>query len=285
MSDNLARLTTGDEVTRRKLFTDDGEVTFRLTGRIVATTIGLASVRGDLADRIVPVECLPIRGHHLNEDAARRRIDGVARATLGAMLDLAAGVLDRLPEVRGLELPRMARFGELLAAIDLVRGTETLSTFLSSRGRIATASLDADPFWWHLTRIVDERGGELVEPARTIGDMLRESLALDSAALRKAEGRFGPLYTPESTASWLKRLEGPARLIGWEFGRSRTGSSRYWTIRRPAEGRDQPSQASQPSTDEDAMPSGSDGGDGHDGGDRTRPRNRGADWVARMTHE
>ncbi|MCX9191964.1 hypothetical protein C3Y87_11155 [Carbonactinospora thermoautotrophica] len=131
----------------RALFTDD-DVTVLTFRRVIAmTSIDAGSLAGDLAERLVPVELQRI-------DPARRRTDAeisaaytAARpAVLGALLDLLCQVLAALPHVRLDQMPRMADFTRVLAALDAVTGWHTVADYTATAVEVAETVIESDPF-------------------------------------------------------------------------------------------------------------------------------------------
>lgn len=147
LSDSICRACTGEGDVRRKLYTDGDMHVFSFRRCLILNGIDLGALRGDLADRLLPVD-LEVIG----ED--KRRTDSaiwddweeVQPLILGAVLELAAGVLRRLSSVELERKPRMADFACILAAVDEELGTKGLTRYLERQGALATASLTADPF-------------------------------------------------------------------------------------------------------------------------------------------
>jgi len=75
---------------------------------------------------------------------------------LGALLDLTCRVLRELPTVELDAPPRMADFGYVLAAVDLVLGTEGMATYIGSRTEMAEEVVTSDPVLAELARAVTE---------------------------------------------------------------------------------------------------------------------------------
>lgn len=158
LSDALCRAVTGDGLVKRTLYSDSSltVVTFRRC--IVLTAIDAGALRGDLAERLLTVELERI-------DPTERRADAELRAAftrahprvLGALLDLVAQVLARLDNVQVNELPRMADFARVLAAVDEVRGTDSLSTYLSIGDRLAADVVAADQVATAVVELMTER--------------------------------------------------------------------------------------------------------------------------------
>jgi hypothetical protein len=146
-SDTLCKAVTGDGIVDRALFTDD-DVTVLSFRRVIAlTSIDAGSLAGDLAERMVPVELQRI-------DSTRRRPDADVEAdfraalpaTLAGLLDLLAQVLLILPTIQLSDLPRMADFARILAALDHVTGWASLPAYRQRTAENSIAVIDSDPF-------------------------------------------------------------------------------------------------------------------------------------------
>jgi hypothetical protein len=113
---------------------------------LAMSSIDAGALRGDLADRLLPIEL-----DRIDPRARRRESDldaavaAAAPALLGALLDLLAAMLDRLPDVRSASLPRMADFAAVLAALDAATGWSTLDDYAATATDIAETVIDSDP--------------------------------------------------------------------------------------------------------------------------------------------
>ncbi|GII05458.1 ATP-binding protein [Planobispora takensis] len=197
LSNSLCKGVTGDAVLQRVLHSDEDITVFAFQRVIAMTTIGFkAPLAGDLVDRMLLVEpeVLDVR---LPETHVRAVREQVLPEALGAVLDLVSGVLAALPAVEVSDLPRMADFARVLAALDTVTGWSTLATY---RARIAALGMSiiegntlaralylfAGPTPWEdstaqllagLQRTCIEHGlpvGELPGNVRTLGTRLTE---------------------------------------------------------------------------------------------------------------
>jgi hypothetical protein len=128
-SDMLCRAATGDDYGERTLYTDDEMTSLPYRRAIILNGIDLGAVKPDLADREVPVTLMKLRRRRAertvigdddgNEPGVLDEFDKANAEILGALLDILADVLKYLPKVGKVELPRMADFGKVLAALDL----------------------------------------------------------------------------------------------------------------------------------------------------------------------
>ena len=139
LSDAICRTVTGDALIRRQLYTDDDLVVNAILRVVLLNAIGVGSLRGDLGDRLVPIplERIPDDQRRLEREI-QVEWDALRPGLVGALLDVLAAVLAKLPEVELGAMPRMADFARVLAAVDAVRGTKSLELYLA--GSIRTAS-------------------------------------------------------------------------------------------------------------------------------------------------
>lgn len=146
LSDAFCRAVTGDGHVRRQLYTDSGLAVLSIRRVLLFTSIDPGALRGDLADRLVPLELDVISPERRREETeVLQAFDEARPRLLGALLDLVAQVLAVWPTVRPERLPRMADFGRVLAAVDAVAGTKALETYAALGKRLAFDLIDADP--------------------------------------------------------------------------------------------------------------------------------------------
>ena len=166
-SDAICRTATGDALIRRQLYTDNDLVINAIQRVVVLNGIGVGSLRGDLGDRLVPVPLERIPDHERRLDREIQiEWDALRPGLVGALLDLLAAVLARLPEVELGAKPRMADFACVLAAVDAVRGTESLQTYLASRDAISEQVVEGDDVAAAVIELVRRRATQ----ATTDGD-------------------------------------------------------------------------------------------------------------------
>jgi hypothetical protein len=145
-SDALARAVTGEGWVTRTLYEDDDQMVFEFRNVLLINGIDLGALRGDLAERMASVELQPIpQEERRKEDDLWARFDVAHPAVLGALLDLASEVLRVLPTIHLDTLPRMADFAHVVAAVDLVRGTSALDTYLGLAEALNADVVASDP--------------------------------------------------------------------------------------------------------------------------------------------
>lgn len=242
-SDVLCRAVTGDGMVRRMLYSD-GDVSVLAFRRVVVTNgIDYGAVRGDLADRMLSVELHRITASQRRTAAAVAMHDHDRARVLGALLDLACEVLAFLPDVDLAEMPRMADFSRVVAAVDKVTGTNALARYAAQAADLATAVVDADPFATALTKFIE--GHPSGEWSGTGGELLDHLQAPDPKPRSWPADRQRANAAVRRTAPALRQAE------GLEIEESKHPKTRQvvWTIRMASSEMQgaQPSQPSQPS--------------------------------------
>jgi len=148
LSDAMCRAVTGEGVVSRALYTNADVHLLAFRRVLLLTSIDPGALRGDLAERLVSIDLERIRPDCRRTDQElAAEFDRAHPAILAGLLELTAQVLAALPQVRGNlpGLPRMADFAEVLAALDVVRGTDSLGDYLRGAERVSRDVLDNDP--------------------------------------------------------------------------------------------------------------------------------------------
>ena len=158
LSDTLCKAVTGEASVDRALYTNDDVNVLQIQRVIGMTTIDAGAMRGDLAERLLLVELDPIPPFKRRTDEEiKAEFDKAAPVILGVILDLTAKVLATLPTVKVAELPRLADFAKILAAIDIVQGWSTLPDFMALAREITEAVIEADPFADAVRALIHEK--------------------------------------------------------------------------------------------------------------------------------
>jgi hypothetical protein len=216
-SDTLCKAVTGDGIVDRALYTDD-DVTVLSFRRVIAlTSIDAGSLAGDLAERMIPVELQVIPPENRRPEAeVEAAFRAAAPTTLAALLDLAAAVLAALPDVHVAQLPRMADFARLLAALDDVTGWDTLPTYLAATADTNHAVIDADPFAVAVMTLVE---GQAVGWEGTPAELL-EAIAPDHPVKKWPA-------TPRAASGALARIAPALRASGVQVVQGKSNGRRY----------------------------------------------------------
>ena len=144
LSDWISAATTGSGQLLRRLYTTAQIQVVRFKRCFVINGISLDSAiaRADLADRVALVR--PSRLHaddRLTDAEVRQRFENLRPAAFGELLDIAAAALGALPSIELLDKPRMYDYARVLAAVDQVRKSSALDTYLRGRGDLDRALL------------------------------------------------------------------------------------------------------------------------------------------------
>ncbi|WP_254709956.1 ATP-binding protein [Streptomyces lunaelactis] len=242
LSDTLCKAVTGDGIVDRALYTDDDVVVLTFRRVLAMTTIDAGALAGDLAERLLMLDLQLI-----DEDKRRteEELDNAFRDArpmiLAALFDLLAAVLKELPNVQLERMPRMADFARVLAAVDRIKGWQTLASYTTSSADVAADALEGDPFGSAVVSLVEADGSW----SGTAG-MLLEHLPHPEMPHQK--------WPKDATRAGgqLKRLAPILRSVGITFDDSKRTPDRHrqrlYTLTAPADTRDEPIPASVAST-------------------------------------
>ncbi|WP_170981216.1 toprim domain-containing protein [Mycolicibacterium sp. CR10] len=224
LSDSLCRASTGDGSVKRALYTDSDVSVLAFRRCIIANGVDIVVDRGDLAERVARVG-LPRVTARKPEDELVQAWEKARPGVLGALLDLAAAVHHRLPAIDVGDLPRMADFAKVLAAVDEVLGTDGLTRYRQQSRRAAADTLDV-PFIGEL--VAAERPFEGVKSAELLA-------ALTPATAEWRKPRGWPKNS-RAVTGLLTRHAPALRAQGWQVdsdeGHNKDGITQ-WTIRGP----------------------------------------------------
>jgi primase-like protein len=244
LADSLCRAVTGEGDVRRKLYTDSELAVFAFRRCVIINGIDLGAIRGDLADRMLPITLNPISEEERREEEDLWSVwQQVHPRLLGAILDLVASVMHILPSVRFERKPRMADFARVLAAVDYVLGTKGLASYIAKQGEIATDSLTDDVFISRIAETVTDFTGTAAE--------LRAEVTPTEESWRAPKGWPG---NARAVTQLLNRQAPVMRKAGWtvehDGGRNHTNSVRWTIVPPPEMVGNSDSQNSQDSQDE-----------------------------------
>jgi hypothetical protein len=226
LADAMCRAVTGDGLVKRALFTDSelAVLTFR---RVVAiTSIDAGALRGDLGDRIVLIDLELIHETARLDDAELEQAFLARRPRLfGALLDVVAAALARLPSVKLPARPRMADFARVLGAVDLVQKSNSVGLFMDQVARIAGTVVESSPVAEAIRMLIEDVG----EWKGTAGELL--------ARVTPPE-RSPPKWpkTPVAMGGQVRRLAPSLRKVGIEVTLPEpTDKTRTYHLRREGE--------------------------------------------------
>ena len=231
-SDALCRAVTGDGWIRRKLYTDSELSVLSFRRLVLLTSIDAGALRGDLGDRLLlaDVESIPKCGRR-SEVELNCALEASRPRILGALLTDLSAVLKILPDIKFDDLPRMADFSRVLAALDERYGTKSFENYLAQRGRVVEDVLEADEVGAILRGLADWHG--------TAAELLAKITPEGARPPRDWPGN------PRALVARLKRLMPALDQVGTKivFHVERSNKGRVIEI---ANLRSQPSQPSSP---------------------------------------
>jgi len=201
-SDLLCRTVTGDGSAKRQLYTDDDIHATNLRRAIVLTSIDPGGLRGDLGERLMPIELSAIsRKRRRSERELGELMQQHTPRILGGLLDLMAEVLANPTEAD--ELPRMGDAGYIMASVDAALGSESVAAFMRAQDSISAIVLEGDPVAGAVVRLLASEA-EWIGTATELYSLL-SGIAADrhqwpgnarglSARLKRLAPAFGDAY-------------------------------------------------------------------------------------------
>lgn len=230
LADGLCRLSTGGGFGTRKLYSNEEELVFDTKRPVILNGITDLAARGDVADRALVVNLLPIpEADRRTEEEIEKRFSGLAPKILGSLLDAVSMALRRVDGVRLHKSPRMADFAKWVVAAEPAFQCRAsfLPTYLDNRSASMEVGLESDPVAVALLTLVEKEAGSWEGTPTELYTEL-SSLTPDqrSAAWPKAANAL---------SSRIRRLA-PSLRAAWnleiDFGKSADGSRRLVTVSR-----------------------------------------------------
>lgn len=226
LSDALCRASTGDADVRRKLYEDDGLFVEAFRRVVLLNGIEVGGVRGDLADRMLLVECGRLNGSRKEEAAVNAAFAKLWPKFLGAAFDLLSAYLaaQRDGTNRLSQLPRMADFARVVRAVDMELGTGALDTYREQHKRVAIDVADDDVVSGPLRMVLDESSGRFVGTADELLLRLNDHVSHIPHGWPKSA---------KTLASRLSRLAPGYREAGWTVEKRPSNGRKLWEIALP----------------------------------------------------
>lgn len=210
MQDALCVLATGGGYAKRKLYTDADESVITVKRPVVLNGISAAVTAQDLIDRAVSVET-PVIQERIETTHLERTFVAEHGRLLGALLDVVAEALRRLPDVHLApeDRPRLTEFARLGMAIAEAMGRpagDFLTEFNASRRESIARTIDASPVASALIEWFEKRG-------RQSTDISVKTLFEDLGHVKPAGTDAWP-RTPKGFADALRRAAPALRQLG-----------------------------------------------------------------------
>ncbi len=227
MSDALCRIASGGSFSTRKLYTNEDEHIIEFCRPVVLTGIGSLGEGEDLQDRSIYVYMKAIPDHmRRSEEELLAKFNSFQGKILGALLDVAAAGLKRLPEIKLERSPRMADFARFSVACEEALGWKdgtVLDMLFKSRDEAVFDSLNEDPF---AQAIIKE--AHIANTKRTATEWdnyLRETY-------RRSHNDTGWPKGPKALSQRLERLAPQLRLCGIEVVRERVEGQKFISLKQ-----------------------------------------------------
>ena len=148
--DMLCRVSTGGTVRKRQLYTDSGEKIYEIRRPVLLTAINLGTNSPDLTNRMVRAELHRLeQSQRKSDDELKAMWNETKSEIYGALLSIAAKVMQIIDSgsLAGVEKPRMADYGLVLAAIDHVTGSESLEAYKRQQENMAMETVSDEPVY------------------------------------------------------------------------------------------------------------------------------------------
>jgi hypothetical protein len=241
LSDSLCRAATGDGQRNRTLYSNDDYSVRQFRRCVILTGIALDNWRGDLAERLLTVELQRINpAQRQTEAELRQRYEAARPRVLGGLLDVLCQVLAIRDQVTVPDLPRMADFARLLAAVDQVTDWGSLDAYRATTGNVAADVVASDPVAAFVVKLVEENG----EWSGTPGELLHY---LNERAGHDGRAPKGWPSTPAALGSRLKSMAQALLTVGVNYEQTRNGKTRRYHLTRSNTPPAEPSLPSPPS--------------------------------------
>ena len=210
MSDALCSISTGAGYAARQFFTNGEEATMTAHNPVMLNGIGAIVTRPDLLDRTVAV-ILPTITNRMSETEIQRKEEAALGRIMGAILDLFAGTLAKLPMVKieHERLPRMADFALLGEAMSQHMGHAPdawLDAYISHRRDAVRRTIDASPVAVAVIDFVGRGGNH----RGTVKELLTK---LNGSIFELERGEYWP-RSPKGLGDSLRRVAPALRQIG-----------------------------------------------------------------------
>lgn len=228
MQDALCTIATGGGFAKRKLYSDADESVIVVKRPVVINSISAVVTAQDLVDRTISVE-MPVMKERVEITELWRKFDAAHPNILGALFDLMAGALQRLPSIRLLagDRPRLLEFALLGMALAEAMGkpaTAFMEQFKASRQEAIARTIDANP----VAAAVLEWLGHNPVGARATASQLMEMIEKYRPANSDAWPRC-----PRGFTDALRRAAPALRQVGVEcHSYTREENGIPWEIRR-----------------------------------------------------
>ena len=225
MSDALARAVTGDTFSKRRLYTDNDDVVYKIQSPMAINGINQVISKPDLLDRAILIEFQRIaQEDRIPEDEFWEAFTHDKPQLLGAIFDVLVEAMSIYPTVPSENLPRMADFSRWGCAIAEAAGykqEDFLNAYASNIERQNDEAIDASPIAKAVIGLLEdcEDGTWQGSPESLLGTLNRRLDTINSSS--------SPLWpkSPELLSRKLRDAQVNLQAIGIQvdFGRNSRG--------------------------------------------------------------
>lgn len=223
-SDLLCKAASGDGWVDRALYTDGEAFMASFRSVIMINGITLGQLRGDLADRMVLHELVRPQMYRSDDDI-EAAWQYYRPAALGWLLDQTVAVM-RIMMTEGYPSSphRLARFEQVVKAVDRMWHTDAAGAWRGSRREVAQEVVESD-------LVADAVSHSVQMPVRWTSQQVLQHLTIHGG-LRELQGRP---WTPRLLSEHLERATGALMGLGWYVKRYRENHSgrRIWELVPP----------------------------------------------------
>jgi hypothetical protein len=232
LSDAMCRAATGDANVKRTLYSDSDVTVQEFRRVLIVNGIDVGTLRGDLADRMIPV--------HLDRITKRRTETALWEAyheahprILGALLDLLVATLNKLPAIREkadrgeIPLPRMADYGLIMAALDEVYGVpekSILRDYLQQRTELAEEVVESNQVATQLLVLMKRMPVRPEDGARIWDGTTAELLDELTSQIGMTNDKWP--RTPGALSGRINRVASDLDKLGVDIARSKSNGKR-----------------------------------------------------------
>jgi hypothetical protein len=255
LSDAMCRAATGDANVKRTLYSDSDVTVQEFRRVLIVNGIDVGTLRGDLADRMIPVHLHRITQRRTETALWEAYADAQPRI-LGALLDLLIDTLGMLPVVRceadegKIPLPRMADYGLIMAALDRVSGQSSsiLEDYLTQRTELAEEVVESNQVASHLLTFMKKQPPDMQTGTTEWEGTAGELLDLLTADLPGMIPDKWP-RTPGALSGRINRVASDLDKLGLDITRRKVNGAKRLHLRytpRPTEPAPDPVPKQQP---------------------------------------
>jgi hypothetical protein len=228
-SDALCRAVTGEGNVERELFTNGGLYIVKFRRIVLINGIRITGIQDDLADRLIKFK-LPVipDSERATEASILEDWSELRPGIYGAILDIVAQVLATLPDLRMSEMPRMADFSRVLAAMDQAIGSDALSQYLDEVKFSAVSSVSEDPIILTIKEAL--RSNPFAGSAKVLLERIVANVSVNQLPP-------GFPSSPRALSNYLSKVCPTLRKAGWKAedgGNSNHGNVVIWMLEAPS---------------------------------------------------